>query len=128
MRRVAASILLLTVVASLSAVAKDQTFQVVSWPDSGQPVLRFNFSKFKDVAGGMGKERTYISDVEAFNLSDKTISGASFSLYVFDKSKARIGEGYINLCLIVALYQNAAIMIADRLWNSFLGGAVVTQS
>jgi hypothetical protein len=45
----------------------------------------------------MGKERTYISDVEAFNLSDKTVSGGSFSLYVFDKGKARIGEGYINL-------------------------------
>src|SRR5580698_9129651 len=89
MRRAAASILLLALV-SLLAVAKDQPFQVVSWPDSGQPVLRFSFSKFKDVAGGTGRERTYVSDVEAFNLSDKTISGASFSLYVFDKGKARI--------------------------------------
>jgi PEGA domain len=96
MRRVAASILLVAV-ASWLAVAKDQPFQVVSWPDSGPPVLRFTFSKFKDVAGGMGKERTYISDVQAFNLSDKTISSVSFSLYVFDKGKARIGEGYINL-------------------------------
>jgi len=96
MRCVAASILLLAVV-SLLAVAKDQPFQIVSWPDSRQPVLRFTFSKFKEVGGGMGKERTYISDVEASNLSDKTISGASFSLYVFDKSKARIGEGNINL-------------------------------
>ena len=50
----------------------------------------------------MGRERTYISDVEAFNLSDKTISGASFSFYVFDKGKARIGEGYINLTNISA--------------------------
>jgi hypothetical protein len=101
MRRVAASILLL-LAASLLAVAKDQPFQIVSWPDSGQPVLRFTFSKFKDLGGGMGKERTYISDVEASNLSDKSISGASFSLYVFDKSKARIGEGYINLTNVSA--------------------------
>src|SRR6266568_1915502 len=101
MRRVAASILLLAV-AGLSAVAKDQPFQAVSWPDSGQPVLRFTFSKFKDVGGGMGKERTYISDVEALNLSNKTISGASLSFYVFDKGKARIGEGYINLTNISA--------------------------
>ena len=101
MRRVAASILLLAV-ASLLAVAKDQPFQVVSWPDSGQPVLRFTFSKFKDVGRGMGRERTYISDVEALNLSDKTISGGSFSLYVFDKGKARIGEGYINLTNVSA--------------------------
>jgi hypothetical protein len=101
MRRVAACILLLAV-ASFFAVAKDQPFQVVSWSDSGQPVLRFTFSKFKDVGGGMGRERTYISDVGALNLSDKTISGASFSFYVFDKGKARIGEGYINLTNISA--------------------------
>jgi len=96
MRNVAAAIILLAV-SGLPAVAKDQPFQVVSWPDSGQPVLRFTFSKFKEVGGGMGKERTYISDVEAFNLSGKSIAGGNFSLYVFDKSKARIGEGYINL-------------------------------
>ncbi|HWZ75101.1 MAG TPA: FxLYD domain-containing protein [Candidatus Sulfotelmatobacter sp.] len=101
MRRLAIWIFLLAV-ACLLAVAKDQPFQVVSWPDPGQPVLRFAFSKFKDVGGGMGKERTYISDVEALNLSDKTISGASFSFYVFDKGKARIGEGYINLTNISA--------------------------
>jgi len=95
MRRVAVWIFLLAV-ACLLAVAKDQPFQVVSWPDSGQLVLRFTFSKFKDVGRGMGRERTYISDVEALNLSDKTITGASFSFYVFDKGKARIGEGYIN--------------------------------
>jgi len=50
----------------------------------------------------MGKEHTYISDVEALNLSDKAISGASFSLYLFDKGKARIGQGYINLTNVSA--------------------------
>ena len=50
----------------------------------------------------MGKERTYISDVTAENLSDKIVTGASFSLYLFDKSKARIGEGYINLTNVAA--------------------------
>jgi hypothetical protein len=86
----------------LSVLAKDQPFQVVSWPDSGQSVLRFTFSKFKELGGGMGKERTYITDVAADNLSDRTITGASFSLYLFDKSKARIGEGYINLTNVTA--------------------------
>ena len=90
MRRVAISILILTL-ASLLVVAKDQPFQVVSWPDSGQPVLRFTFSKFNSIGSGMGKERTYITDVTAENLSNKAITGASFSLYVFDKSKVRIG-------------------------------------
>lgn len=92
--------LLLVVTVSLS-LAKDTPFQVVPWPDSGQPVLRFKFSKFKEI-GGMGKEHTYITDTTAQNLSDKTISNASFSLYVFDKDKARVGEGYINLTNVPA--------------------------
>ena len=45
----------------------------------------------------MGRERTYVTDTTAENLSDKTIGNANFSLYVFDKNKDRIGEGYINL-------------------------------
>jgi hypothetical protein len=81
--------------------AKDQPFQVVTWPGSGQPVLRFTFSEFKDI-GVVGKEHTYITDAAAENLSEKTISGAAFSLYVFDKSKARIGEGHINLTNVAA--------------------------
>jgi hypothetical protein len=70
--------------------------KTANWPESGQTVLRFSFSKFKDI-GGMGKEHTYLTDTIAENVSDKTIGNANFSLYVFDKSNARIGEGYINL-------------------------------
>ena len=45
----------------------------------------------------MGKEHTYVTDTTAENISAKAIGDASFSLYVFDKNEARIGEGYINL-------------------------------
>jgi hypothetical protein len=45
----------------------------------------------------MGKERTYVTDTTAENLSNKTIDGANFALYVFDKNNARIGEGHITL-------------------------------
>ena len=96
MRRIAISVLFIFVTCVLG-IAKDQPFQVLTWPESGQPSLRFTFSKFKDLGGGMGKERTYITDVAAENLSDRVISGASFSVYVFDKTKARIGEGHISL-------------------------------
>ena len=82
--------------AAATVAAKDAPFQIVTWPDSGQPLLRFTFSKFKDVAG-MGKQHTYITDTAVDNLSDKTIGNVNLSLYVFDKGKARIGEGYINL-------------------------------
>jgi hypothetical protein len=90
-----ACVLVLAVAVS-SLLAKDNVFQTVNWPESGQTVLRFSFSKFKDI-GGMGKEHTYLIDTIAENVSDKTIGNANFSLYVFDKSNARIGEGYINL-------------------------------
>ena len=88
--------LLFVTIAVSSLSAKDVPFQILTWPESGQPVLRFTFSKFKEI-GGMGKERTYLTDTTAENLSDKMIGGANFSLYVFDKNKARIGEGYITL-------------------------------
>ncbi|HEY1660343.1 MAG TPA: PEGA domain-containing protein [Candidatus Sulfotelmatobacter sp.] len=82
--------------------AKEQKFQVVSWPESGQPVLTFTFSRFKELGGASGKERTYTTDVTAKNLSSKRIAGAAFLLYVFDKDKARIGEGYMNVTDIAA--------------------------
>ena len=95
MRRIFAYLLFLAVAGS-SVVARENPFQIVTWPDSAHATVQFTFSKFKDV-GGLGKERTFTTDVTAENLSDKTIGSAAFSLYVFDKNKARIGEGYINL-------------------------------
>ena len=80
---------------ALVAFAKDAP-QVVIWPESGAPVLRFSFSKFKEI-GGIGKQRTYVTDTTAQNVWDKKISQASFSLYLFDKDKVRIGEGYITV-------------------------------
>jgi hypothetical protein len=81
----------------VTVAAKDAPpFQVITWPDSGRPLLRLTLSKFKDIAG-VGKQRTYITDTTVDNLSGKTMGSLNLSLYVFDKSKARIGEGYINL-------------------------------
>jgi hypothetical protein len=90
------SVALFLTLAAASLLAKDAPFQVLTWPDSGTPALRFTFSKFKEV-GSMGKERTYITDTAADNLSGKVLGAVNLSLYVFDKGKARIGEGYVNL-------------------------------
>jgi len=89
------SVLLLLLTAT-ALIAKDTPFQVVTWPETGTPSVRFTFSKFKEI-GGVGKERTYITDTIAENLSSQTIGDASFALYVFDKTNARVGEGYIHL-------------------------------
>lgn len=86
---------LLLFLLSLAALAKD-TPQVIFWPDSTAPVLRFTFGKLKE-QGGMGSERTYVTDTTVENLSSKPIPSGRFFVYLFDKDKVRIGEGWITL-------------------------------
>ncbi|MBZ5703885.1 MAG: PEGA domain-containing protein [Acidobacteriia bacterium] len=78
------------------AYAKDQPQQVIMWPESGTPVVRFTLGKLKDVAS-FGNRRTYLVDVTAENLSQKVIPSGAFSIYLFDKNKVRIGEGWLTL-------------------------------
>jgi hypothetical protein len=79
-----------------AANAKEAPLQVITWPVTGTTILRFTFGKFKD-STSVGKEHLYTVDVTAENLWNKKISHAEFTLYVFDKSKVRIGEGWIAL-------------------------------
>jgi hypothetical protein len=78
------------------ASAKEQPVQTVSWPEAGSPVLKFTFGKFKEI-GGVGSQHTYVSDTTAQNLWSKNIPDATFTLYLFDKNKTRIGEGFLTL-------------------------------
>jgi|SRR5208282_2636459 len=79
-----------------TAVAKDQPFQVVVWPEKGDAVVRFTFGKFREI-GSVGSERTYVTDTVAENLWSKRISDASFALYLYDKNKVRIAEANLNV-------------------------------
>lgn len=74
---------------------------MIVWPTSGQPVVRFSLGKFKD-SGSSGKQRSYAIDITAENLWNKKISKADFSLYLFDKDKIRIGEGWISISDVAA--------------------------
>src|SRR5262245_37936118 len=78
------------------ALAKDAPIQTITWPESGTPVLKFTFGKFKEL-GSLGGQRSYMTETTAENLWTKPISSATFSLYLYDKNKTRIGEGYISL-------------------------------
>jgi hypothetical protein len=78
------------------ALAKDTPLQVIEWPSSGAPVVRFTFSKFKPLPG-ISNLHGYVMDTTAENLSPKLISSARFSIYLFDKNKVRIGEDAIGL-------------------------------
>src|SRR5215470_12325790 len=77
-------------------LAKDTAFQVIVWPEQGAPVIRFTFSKFKEV-GSLGGQRTYIIETTAQNLWTKRIPGANFELYLFDKNKTRIGQAILTI-------------------------------
>ena len=87
---------LLCLVIPIVVYAKDPPAQVIVWPASGTPVLRFSFGKFRDL-GSTGKQHNYVTDTTAENVWGKKISDASFTLYLFDKSKTRVGEGWISL-------------------------------
>src|ERR1700758_5283044 len=73
----------------VTASAKEPPAQVIVWPASGPPGLRFSFGKFRETSA-TGKQHNYTTDVTAENLWNKKISGADFTLYVFDKAKVRV--------------------------------------
>jgi hypothetical protein len=81
---------------ALPALAKDAPLQVIDWPDTGTPVVRFTFGKFKALPG-MGNLHGYVMDTTAENLSPRRIPAARFKIYLFDKNKVRIGEDTIAL-------------------------------
>ena len=76
--------------------AKEPPAQVIVWPESGASVVRFSLGKFKGL-GGSGSQHLYSIDTTVENLWGKKIAAAEFSLYLFDKNKVRIGEGFISL-------------------------------
>jgi hypothetical protein len=81
---------------AIALQAKDQPAQVIVWPTTGTPLVRFTLGKFKG-EGSFETRRTYVIDIVADNLSSKTIPNGAFFLYLFDKKKVRIGQGWITL-------------------------------
>jgi hypothetical protein len=89
-------ITLVLLILTTSAIAKDAPLQVIDWPATGTPTVRFTFGKFKAIPG-TGSLHAYVMDTMAENLSPALITTAKFSVYLFDKNKARIGEDVIAL-------------------------------
>jgi hypothetical protein len=94
-REIVGSLVLVFLLVS-ATYAKDPPAQVVVWPESGTPVLRFTFTKFNEI-GGLGNQRTFVTETTAQNLWTKAISNANFALYLFDKNKTRIGEATVTV-------------------------------
>ena len=83
------------IVISIAAFAAEP-LQILTWPSTGTPILRFTFNKFKDV-GSMAGQKTFVADVTAENLSGKLIPSQKFSIYVLDKKRVRIGEAWMQV-------------------------------
>lgn len=75
---------------------KQAAAQVLNWPASN-PVLRFTITKIRQVGGSFGAQRDYVLDTEVQNLSQKRISRAGFTFYLFDKKQVRISDGFITV-------------------------------
>jgi hypothetical protein len=91
---VAATFFVVVVICSLAA--KDVPTEVINWPQNGPPVIRVTLGKFKEISSVAG-QHTYVIDTTAASLWDKKISHLGFNLYLFDKNKVRIGDGWITL-------------------------------
>jgi hypothetical protein len=92
-----------------AANASAQSGQVMVWPPTGSPVLRFTFGKFKEVSNS-GSRHNYTTEVTAENLWGKIISNATFTLYAYDKSKARVGDAWVT---VNDMDPGAVILIGD---------------
>src|SRR5439155_14980930 len=86
---------------AVTLCAKDPPSQVLVWPATGTLVVRFSFGKFRELSS-IGNLHNYLIDTAAENVWGKKISDATFTLYLFDKNKARIGEGWITLSNVAA--------------------------
>src|SRR5215470_9772926 len=81
---------------AMSAIAKDTPSQVINWPQSGARVVRVTLGKFKEL-GSVAGERAYVCDTTVDNVWDKKISHLGFNLYLYDKNKVRIGDGWVTI-------------------------------
>lgn len=77
-------------------IAAKESPQIIDWPASGTPVLRFTFGKFKSLPD-MGSLHGYVMDTTAENLSNRVIALERFSIYLFDKNRVRVGEDVISV-------------------------------
>jgi hypothetical protein len=68
---------------------------VMIWPDQTNPTLKITFERFAQLASYNG-QLSLESHVMVENMSGKRIQLASFTVYLLDKNKVRIGNGSLN--------------------------------
>lgn len=76
-------------------VAKEEPTIVLQWPPD-QPSIKLTFGKFKQLFK-LADQNTYLSDVTVENLTDKAFPRVTFTVYLMDKNKVRIGDGILQV-------------------------------
>ena len=74
---------------------KPETSIVMLWPDQTNPTLKLTFERFVQL-GSYNGQLSLESHVMAENTSPRRIPLASFTVYLLDKDKVRIGNGVLN--------------------------------
>src|SRR5271165_280168 len=96
MSKIIAAVLFFTLIVTSSVAVKDAPTQIINWPQTASAVVRVTLGKFKEVSSVAG-EHNYVVDTTAENLWNKKISHLGYNLYLYDKNKVRIGEGWMTL-------------------------------
>jgi hypothetical protein len=89
----------------------------------GSVVVRITLGKFKEISSVAGQHNDLI-DTTADNLWNKKISGLGFNLYLYDKNKVRIGDGWITIENVPrgqsVKFQTRFMLSARPYWSNWL--------
>lgn len=88
--------ILLQVAAAFSSKNKPEPTLIMLWPSAGKPTLKLTFGTFQQL-GSYAGQLSFVSNVTVENMSGNSIPRASFTVYLLDKGKVRIGEGILRV-------------------------------
>ncbi len=88
---------------------------VLTWPSDGKdPIVKVTIGKLRQVNSTAGQV-DYVADATVENVGKKPLPIASFYVYLFDKNKKRIGEGYFELTNLAAGQQTKVAVTAKAM-------------
>jgi len=89
-------VFLLLILGVAHAKPKPEPSVVMFWPNADKPILKLTFGRFEQV-GEYAGQKSFVSLVTLENISGKAIPKASFTIYLLDKDKVRIGDSILRV-------------------------------
>ncbi len=75
--------------------SKSEPAITLTWPPD-KPALKVTFEKFR-AQGSYEGQQSFLAEVTLQNITNKPIPRVAFTVYMFDKAKARIGQGLLQV-------------------------------